>query len=270
MTAKTNALRRLQSDRLEVINRDMKKWELPTLLRTGTYQNGETELVSIEDVRANKYYAIVEYTAILPDGSRRQFFIQYGKGTDKALPAIIIVVLNNRLVFVRSHRPALLVDPNSWVNELPRGFVVSGLEPTLLDHKLRAMLPPEMREHDGTSTVMGVLGRKLVPLLNRSDVHVDSFQPLNKLEGEVGLPRQAAVYEDTGRTADADHYWLLNLRTDDPDRIAYEARGPRQMELRFLTLREAWAERRKNDIRDKATFTGLLLYLDATGRINLD
>ena len=263
-----NLRREAQGDHKIAINTRLELHGLSPIKRTGTYQGNEVELDGIVSVSQNGYYATVEFDTIFPDGKHHPFFIQFGNESDQHIPNVIVPVVNGtHLVLTRQHRPTMLVREHSWVREFPRGFIVTGLQPTILDHKLRSKMPELIRKQDGMDGAIGVVGRKLVSLLLNETVEITSFRPLNTLPEDDGLSREAAIAEDTGRSTGLVFYWLLELQTPDLETLIASTQGPKQMELCIIPWQDAIRKRRELDIIDEATMTGLQLFLEATNRI---
>lgn len=222
----TSPLQEMHTLRLHEMNTVLANLKLPLLLRTGNYKNGETELVSITRYERNPFYAVVQFEAILPDGKTVQLYLQYGTGTDEQNPCVVIPIVNGtHAVMVSSHRPAALARKRSWFTEFPRGFVATGLQPTILDKKMAAGSPKDI-----SLMPLRILGRKLHALFLREDVRIDTFQ---RIDGT-----NDGIFQDTGRSGDALTHWLVRLSTPDIIRLRTEVKGPKQMRIELVPVEE--------------------------------
>lgn len=251
------SLHEMQSGRLDEMNQKLKRLDLPLLVRPGNYKNGETELVRIVSTSVNAHYAVVEYETLWPDGRRNSFFIQYGVATAAEHPCVVVPVINGtHAVMLHSHRAPALTSQRSWFTEFPRGFVVNGLQPTMLDKKLDAMAPAGV-----SPTALRVTSRKLHGLLVRDDIEIQSFRRVDGTED--------GLFQDTGRSGDSIKYWLLELKSSDLKKIMAEVKGPKQMQIRFVPVDDLAKTTRRNfhDIRGEIDVAAILLWLEASGRI---
>ncbi len=237
--------REVQADRLETINEQLARLRLPLLKRLGKYQNGEIEIISLENDLPTDLYIVGQYEVLFPPNGKRGFFYpQYQIDSDQHPACVIIPVINGtHFVLLRSHRPAAMTMEHSWFTEFPRGFPSNNLQPTMLDRKLRSAIP---EGQPPPASALQIIGRKLVALLTRDDVHIEKFDRLDGEGDEEGL------FQDPGRSGDTLTFWEIRLRVPDLEQLIREVKGPQHMRVRFIPCRELLTiqSQRKHDIRD--------------------
>lgn len=260
-----------QKRHLEEINEYLDGQGLKRLRRTGDWRKGEIELVGIEQPAiVTRHYTLLFFRVLCAGtGQPSVYAYQIGNQTAKHWPAATTVIINGtHLVFNHTHRATRLNQKHSWVNNVPRGFVTTSSMPNLIMRKLLEKIPVEMREHPGIVSCTGIIGQKLQSLLMREDVRIDSLRVMNLPEGADGLPDEAAVSEDDGRSFDCVHHWLLELSTNNLDAVMASAIGNDIMGIRYIPWQEAIRHPTKYFIHDSSSYTALFHFLRETGRIN--
>ncbi len=108
-------------DRLQVlkeVNRIFARYGLPLwdIKRLGMQSKGEFEIVGVESVYNELWrsFVYVLFKTIKPDGSQGTYAMEFN-----APAAIVILVVNGKMVLVRQHRPTL----GKWTMEIPRGWI---------------------------------------------------------------------------------------------------------------------------------------------------
>lgn len=236
--------REVQAERLETINEQLAKLRLPPLTRLGNWKNGETEIVRFVNYQPNPWYIVVQYEVIGPDGKSGFFYPQYQRDSaERPACAIMPVVNETHFIMLHSHRLSALTNKKSWFTEFPRGFPSNNLQPTMLDRKLRNAIP---EGQPPPASALQIVGRKLVALLTRDDVHIEKFDRLDGEGDEEGL------FQDPGRSGDTLTFWEMRLRVPDLEQLIREVKGPQHMRVRFIPCRELLTIRsqRENDVRD--------------------
>ncbi len=239
-----------QQRRLEKINAILAAHRLAPLTRFGTWQRGEFEILDVVSVAANAWYAIVEFSVIRPDGRQSVYFMKFAVNGAERRGCAIIVMVEDQLVFVRQHRPTLLIrEESSWSTEIPREWSVAGATPTIVDRLLKGTA-----SEPGQAIPLGVLGHELVPLLTSGLVRSD------------GLVLLGDGPEDTGMSTVIVDYWLLRFRLAEGASLE-RLKGTKAMGIRIYPLDEVVARRKELGLTDQHTATALLNLYERVGRI---
>lgn len=239
-----------QQRRLEKVNAVLAGHRLAPLVRLGTWQRGEFEILDVVSVASNAWYAIVEFSVIRPDGRQGVYFMKFAVLGAERRGCAIVVMVEDQLVFVRQHRPALLIRVESaWSTEIPREWSVAGTTQTIVDRLLRgAALEP------GHAVPLGVLGHELVPLLTSGAVRSD------------GMVLLGNGPEDTGMSTVIVDYWLLRFRLTEGATLE-TLKGTKAMGIRIYPLDEVVRRRKELGLTDQHTATALLNLYEHVGRI---
>lgn len=239
-----------QQRRLEKINAVLVAHRLAPLVRLGTWQRGEFEMLDVVSVVANAWYVIVEFSVIRPDGRQGVYFMKFAVSGATRRGCAIVVMVEDQLVFVRQHRPTMLVREKSpWTTELPREWSVAGATQTIVDRLLKG----SSGESDH-ALPLGVLGHELVQLITSGIVRSE------------GLVLLGDAPEDTGTSTVVVDYWLLRFRLVDGATLQ-KLHGTKVMGIRSYPLEEVMQRRKELGITDSHTLTGLLLLYEHLGRI---
>lgn len=245
------SFQRMQAERLNAINAQLKRHHLPLLRRLGNYKSGEVELVEIVEVRVTPYFAQIQYLTMQPDGSTGTFYIQSGIGTDELKPSVIIPTLNGtHLVMIQQHRPTMLSQSECWMTEFPRGFVSNDLHPTVLDHKIQQSL---VDKGDVPFNSLRLLGRKLAAFLSRSDV---TIKRMRRLDTDPG------ICENTGTSSTLYNVFWLELETDNETDVLMSTKGNKALRVVFVPIEKTrtQVERTAQGIHGAFELTSLLLW----------
>ncbi len=241
------ALGLTRSARLEIINAELAGCSLPLRKQTGKHNKGEYELLRIRNIHLNRYYAVVEYAVICPDGQLGTYYVQVnrrfvthrngkeGKEVNITGAVCLMTIDDEWLVLIRQHRPTV----SEWTTEIPRGFVPAGI-PFGRFPRIRQM--PTSIAADLTALAMqdipfGILGSELAPLIS------------TRFKGDLlTLTRLAylgTVLENTGISENRTAVMRLSASSRDPDvvRALKSIRTPasRPFLVPLKGIDEAWA-----------------------------
>jgi hypothetical protein len=136
----------MESDRsrdevLREVNRVFDKESLPRwaeLRRIGKHRKGEFEITGVRNVMRDvrRYYVIVTFEVIRPDGTTGEYGVRFSRPA-----AAVLAVVNGFVILVKQHRLPL----GKWTTELPRGWIPPE---AAADHRatVRAVLAGEIGE----------------------------------------------------------------------------------------------------------------------------
>ncbi|TAK04834.1 hypothetical protein EPO33_02455 [Patescibacteria group bacterium] len=239
-----------QERRLKQINAILTTYKLTPLVQLGTWQRGEFEILDLISVSINPWYAIVQFWVIRPDGQHGSFFMKFAVSGAERRGCAIIVMVEDQLVFVRQHRPTLLVrEESAWSTELPREWSSVNSKETIVDRLLKGVSGSS--DH---AIPLGLLGRELVPLLTSGLVRSECVLPLG------------SAPEDTGMSTVIVDFWLLCFRLAEGATLE-KLHGTKAMGIRTYPLEEVIRRRKELGLSDQHTATALLHLYEHLGRI---
>lgn len=271
----------MQQRRLEDINFQLTEiYHTDPLCRLGNYQNGEQELVRIESVLDNRWFALVQFeTREAHTGDRGIRYIRFPKrykivkkGEKKGpqLPLVTTVVVNGQALFVREFAAAQLTGKRPWRVHSPRQYAMSGSEDSFLKRVLAQREDTGgLREVEGAHTLFG---RKLSRLLSKPGVKLVRWQIMHEPD-ETGNPASIAE-DDTFCAGGVIHLLLVfdappaveAIFRDRKLQLADEPDGEQDpAQLQLLSLPEAIAR-----AQDQHTLTGFLLLARLANAIDTD
>ncbi|MBI4458216.1 hypothetical protein HY633_04595 [Candidatus Uhrbacteria bacterium] len=239
-----------QKRRLERMNEVLREYRLAELRHTGTWQRGEFELVDIVEVWDNRFYVIVQFSCIRPDGNHGAYFMKFARdgGGRRGVLTLCLLYDDARdetlLAFTRQHRPTMLVrESSAWTTEVARCWSTTQLQPTVLDRRLQGATPDA---NGAASHPVSALGTELMPLFAEGKTEITQFSILS-----------AACPEDTGMSACLNDIWLVELAIR--DRAYVDAvRGNGIIGIRLYPVADVVARRKELGLTDDHSCTALL------------
>lgn len=237
---------------LDAINAYLAERGLKPIPRTGDFSRGEWELVAPAQIdHTNPWYWIVAFNVIRPDGVHGQFFLRFQAQGAAGIPIIVIPMVNEKLVFVYQHRPAV----SRWMPEFPRHFAKATLEPSILDRKVAKLAARNglAERFPAHGLPLGLLGREATALMLGETLEVAELAQLSD-----GMP------QDTGFDTSEPEVWFVRMNLADEAPLA-RLRGTKSEKIRFYSVDEVRRRRRELGITDALSMAALLLLFEHLG-----
>ncbi len=211
---------------LEEINTHLRHHKLAPLTHLGAERDG----FYIRAFRGtmpddNRWYKVVRFATIGPSGERGLYFMVFAVKGETHRGVVVIPMITHGgkryVVFVRQHRPTLLVDEDKsrcWTTELPREFASSAALSSIGEHVVRQSI--------NEKPITYVLGRELAPLFLSGKVAARSWKRLSKTP------------EDTGKSTTIVHTYFIDLELTEGATMeeVMAIRGTRSMGIRYYLL----------------------------------
>jgi hypothetical protein len=265
--------------RLKDINYQLvEQYHVDPLDRLGNYTNGEEEVVRIENVLDNRWFAMVQFeTRLAYSGERGVRFVRFPKrykvvkGEKKGplQPLVTTTIVNGKVVYTREFAVAQLTGKRPWRAHTPRQYAMSGAEDSFLTHVLRRR--DDTRAVGDLGGVHTLFCRKLSRLLAKPGVKLVSWRIMHDPD-ETGNP--ASIAEDDTFCAGGIVHLLLVfeappevelLLSDRKLQREDESGGVRDpVQIQLLTIPEAIMQ-----AQDQHTLTGFMLLARLAGAIDV-
>ncbi|MEI7741547.1 MAG: hypothetical protein WCJ29_03515 [bacterium] len=248
-----DTLTELLHRRKEDINRQLRALKLVEFPWLGNYKNHEFELVAINHVSQNKWFALVEFTCIKPDGSPGIFFLTFSRDGTESRGCVVLNVLTDPetdedfVAIVRQHRPGLLVrDPKigAWQNEIPRMWSSTQVQLTKVDKLLNTAMratPNPNPTHEAS-----LLCGEMMELYDPQKTRIEERRLLAE-----------DVPENTGDSTKLLEIWLFRLTMIDREAVM-AVRGTKTHRIKLIPLKELVRNRVKHGLTDNFSGNALL------------
>ena len=268
-----------QARRLKDVNYQLGEvYHTDTLDRLGNHRNGEEEVVSIESVLDNRWFAMVQFeTRLAHSGERGVRYVRFpkrykvvkGEKQGPLLPLITTVIVNGKVLYVHEFAVAQLTGKRPWRTHSPRQYAMSGGEDSFLTRVLKRR--DDTRALSDMGGVHTLFGRKLSRLFSKPGVKLVSWKIMHDPD-ETGNP--ASIAEDDTSCAGGAVHLLLVLEADPETEALFASRALQRADapedeqddsyIQLLSLSDAIIR-----AKDQHTLTGLMLLARMAGAIDV-